>query len=158
MNLTKLEPNRVIDDLQGNTVLDFWSWAFSDLITDINRGVFAEFLVGAVLGTTRMLVSSGTSLITITGAAKQRRNQRHTLSTCFNRNSHESRFLSITLSRRKSGLRFPVSRCIRNLKCTCFASSKSKSEIMPIFWIWGSGSSTLLLHLSSNRNIVGKSQ
>ncbi len=52
MNLTKLEPNRVIDDLYGNTVLDFWSWAFSDLLSGSNRGVFAEFLVGAVLGTT----------------------------------------------------------------------------------------------------------
>jgi hypothetical protein len=52
MNLTKLEPNRVIDDLYGNTVLDFWSWAFSDLISGSNRGIFAEFLVGAVLGTT----------------------------------------------------------------------------------------------------------
>ena len=52
MNLTKLEPNRIIDDLYGNTVLDFWSWAFSDLISGSNRGIFAEFLVGAVLGTT----------------------------------------------------------------------------------------------------------
>jgi hypothetical protein len=52
MNLIKLEPNRIIDDLYGNTVLDFWSWAFSDLLNGSNRGVFAEFLVGAVLGTT----------------------------------------------------------------------------------------------------------
>jgi hypothetical protein len=52
MNLTKLEPNRVIDDLYGNTVLDFWTWAFSDLISSTNRGILAEFLVGAVLGTT----------------------------------------------------------------------------------------------------------
>ena len=52
MNITKLEPNRVIDDLYGYTVLDFWSWAFSDLISGNNRGIFAEFLVGAVLGTT----------------------------------------------------------------------------------------------------------
>jgi hypothetical protein len=52
MNLSKLEPNRIIDDLYGNTVLDFWSWAFSDLLNGGNRGVFAEFLVGAVLGTT----------------------------------------------------------------------------------------------------------
>jgi hypothetical protein len=52
MNLSKLEPNRVIDDLYGNTVLDFWSWAYSDLVSSGNRGIFAEFLVGAVLGTT----------------------------------------------------------------------------------------------------------
>jgi hypothetical protein len=52
MNPPKLEPNRIIDDLYGNTVLDFWSWACSDLLNKNNRGVFAEFLVGAVLGTT----------------------------------------------------------------------------------------------------------
>jgi hypothetical protein len=52
MNISKLEPNRIIDDLYGYTVLDFWSWAFSDLISGSNRGIFAEFLVGAVLGTT----------------------------------------------------------------------------------------------------------
>jgi hypothetical protein len=31
---------------------DFWLSAFSDLLNGGNRGVFAEFLVGAVLGTT----------------------------------------------------------------------------------------------------------
>ncbi len=52
MNLSKLDPNDIIGDLYGNTVLDFWSWAFSDILSSRNRGVFAEFLIGAVLGTT----------------------------------------------------------------------------------------------------------
>lgn len=29
----------------GITVLDFWRWAFSDLIDNTQRGVMAEFLV-----------------------------------------------------------------------------------------------------------------
>ena len=52
MNLAKLEPNHVIEDLYGNTVLDFWSWAFSDLVDGNTQDIFGEFIVGAVLGTT----------------------------------------------------------------------------------------------------------
>ena len=29
----------------GSSVLDFWSWAYSDLIRNVNRGAFAEFIV-----------------------------------------------------------------------------------------------------------------
>lgn len=29
----------------GITVMDFWRWAFSDLIDNTQRGVMAEFLV-----------------------------------------------------------------------------------------------------------------
>ena len=29
----------------GGSILDFWSWAYSDLIQNMNRGVFAEFIV-----------------------------------------------------------------------------------------------------------------
>jgi hypothetical protein len=32
------------------TVLDFWKWGFSDILTNSLRGIFAEFLVGAALG------------------------------------------------------------------------------------------------------------
>lgn len=28
-----------------STVLDYWSWAYSDLIRNVNRGAFAEFIV-----------------------------------------------------------------------------------------------------------------
>ena len=38
-----------IDDL---TIHDFWSWAYSDILNNRNRSVFAEFLVGYALGVT----------------------------------------------------------------------------------------------------------
>lgn len=31
-------------------VEDFWSWAYSDILSNRNRGIFAEFLVGSSLG------------------------------------------------------------------------------------------------------------
>lgn len=33
------------DKKLGSSVLDFWSWAYSDLIRNVNRGAFAEFIV-----------------------------------------------------------------------------------------------------------------
>lgn len=33
------------------TVGDFWRWAYSDILSNRNRGIFAEFLVGAALKT-----------------------------------------------------------------------------------------------------------
>lgn len=36
----------------GKTVLDYWSWAHSDVLENVQRGVFAEFLVAAALGIT----------------------------------------------------------------------------------------------------------
>lgn len=32
------------------TVLDFWQWGFSNILTNNLRGIFAEFLVGTALG------------------------------------------------------------------------------------------------------------
>jgi hypothetical protein len=32
--------------LLGATVGDFWSWAYSDLLSNTDRAVFAEFVVG----------------------------------------------------------------------------------------------------------------
>ncbi len=32
------------------TISDFWSWAYSDVLVNTNRSVFAEFLVGSALG------------------------------------------------------------------------------------------------------------
>ena len=46
----KLEPNTLIPALNNLTVGDFWSWAYSDILSNANRSVFAEFLVGAALG------------------------------------------------------------------------------------------------------------
>ena len=34
----------------GATVLDFWKWAFSDVLLDTTRGKFAEFLVAWLIG------------------------------------------------------------------------------------------------------------
>lgn len=34
------------------TLGDFWSWAYSDLLSNGNRSVFAEFIVGVALGAT----------------------------------------------------------------------------------------------------------
>lgn len=38
--------------IQGTdqTLLDFWKWGFSDILTNSLRGIFAEFLVGAAIG------------------------------------------------------------------------------------------------------------
>jgi len=32
------------------TVGDFWSWAYSDILSNTTRGIFAEFVVGTALG------------------------------------------------------------------------------------------------------------
>lgn len=34
----------------SSTIEDFWRWAYSDLIQNTNRGVFAEFLVAKAIG------------------------------------------------------------------------------------------------------------
>lgn len=36
----------------GQTVLDYWRWAHSDILENVQRGIFAEFLVAAALGIT----------------------------------------------------------------------------------------------------------
>ena len=36
--------------LSRSTVLDFWKWAFSDLVTNSMRGLVAEFIVASALG------------------------------------------------------------------------------------------------------------
>jgi hypothetical protein len=44
----RLNPNREIP-LTGRTVQDFWAWGFSDVLTNISRAVFAEWIVGSAL-------------------------------------------------------------------------------------------------------------
>lgn len=34
-----------------SSILDFWSWAYSDLIRNVNRGAFAEFIVREAMNT-----------------------------------------------------------------------------------------------------------
>jgi hypothetical protein len=45
----KLSPDMPVSVPGNLTVGDFWSWAYSDILSNTNRGVFAEFLVGAAL-------------------------------------------------------------------------------------------------------------
>ena len=39
-----------IPGLDGRTVGDFWQWAYSDLLSNRNRSILAEFMVGVALG------------------------------------------------------------------------------------------------------------
>jgi len=45
----KFRPEIGIPNLAGKTIGDFWAWAYSDILSNSNRGVFAEFLVGSAL-------------------------------------------------------------------------------------------------------------
>lgn len=44
------EPLLFSNEHTGFTVLDFWRWSFSDLLDNVLRGSFCEFVVGAALG------------------------------------------------------------------------------------------------------------
>ncbi len=50
MAVTKLKCDDKIKGEIDRTVGDFWSWAYSDILSNRNRSVFAEFLVGCALG------------------------------------------------------------------------------------------------------------
>jgi hypothetical protein len=45
-----LEATTSIPGLAGKTVGDFWSWAYSNLIVNTTRSIFAEYLVATCLG------------------------------------------------------------------------------------------------------------
>src|SRR5439155_6814224 len=45
-----LNPAFLIPGLDSLTVTDFWQWAYSDILSNRNRSIFAEFIVGAALG------------------------------------------------------------------------------------------------------------
>lgn len=49
MKPTKLSPFNKLKGLGQLTLADFWSWAYSDLLSNRNRAVLAEFIVGATL-------------------------------------------------------------------------------------------------------------
>ncbi len=46
----KLEAAEILPGVPGRTVLDYWQWAHSDVLENVQRGIFAEFLVAAALG------------------------------------------------------------------------------------------------------------
>lgn len=48
----KLASDTPIKGIKNTTVLDFWRWAYSDILDNRARGIFAEFLVGQALGVT----------------------------------------------------------------------------------------------------------
>lgn len=50
MNASRMAPDAKIPGVDGATIGDFWAWAYSDILLNTNRGVFAEFLVGSALG------------------------------------------------------------------------------------------------------------
>jgi len=39
-----------IPDLNGRTIGDFWQWAYSDVLSNRNRSIFAEYIVALALG------------------------------------------------------------------------------------------------------------
>ena len=45
-----LKPEEPILGLAGSTIGEFWSWAYSDIVSNTVRPSFAEFLVGKCLG------------------------------------------------------------------------------------------------------------
>jgi hypothetical protein len=44
-----LDPAHAITGLTARTVGDFWQWAYSDVLSNRNRSIFAEYLVGVAL-------------------------------------------------------------------------------------------------------------
>lgn len=48
--MTRHSPSTSLEGLGGLTLGDFWSWAYSDLLSNVNRSRFAEFLVASALG------------------------------------------------------------------------------------------------------------
>ncbi|SFK03722.1 hypothetical protein SAMN04487936_106250 [Halobacillus dabanensis] len=48
--------SKISEDLRikgtETTIVEFWRWAYSDLLSNTNRGILAEFLVGHALGLT----------------------------------------------------------------------------------------------------------
>lgn len=50
MQIDKLSPDTPIVGLEHVNIVDFWSWAYSDILVNTNRSVMAEFLVGSALG------------------------------------------------------------------------------------------------------------
>ena len=45
-----IRAEEAIPGLDGASFEDFWSWAYSDVLSNANRSVFAEYLVGCALG------------------------------------------------------------------------------------------------------------
>ena len=46
MKVERLSPGHPIRGMANLPLADFWSWAYSDVLSNANRSVFAEFMVG----------------------------------------------------------------------------------------------------------------
>ena len=44
-----LSPDERLFGIDNVTVCDFWAWGYSDILSNANRAVFAEFIVGVAL-------------------------------------------------------------------------------------------------------------
>jgi hypothetical protein len=55
----RLNPETEISGLGGWTVGDFWAWAYSDILANTARGIFAEFLVGVALDSVESVRPTG---------------------------------------------------------------------------------------------------
>ena len=53
MQARKLSPDTPLVNMGELTLGDFWSWAYSDVVSNGNRSVFAEFIVGTALDATQ---------------------------------------------------------------------------------------------------------
>ena len=59
MEVRRLTPGEKIPGLGGPTVGDFWAWAYSDILENTARGLFAVFLFGSALGIAMEVRSPG---------------------------------------------------------------------------------------------------
>jgi len=50
MKHQKLEVKEPIIGLKGCNIAEFWTWAYSDIMSNRNRSIFAEFLIAYCLG------------------------------------------------------------------------------------------------------------
>ncbi|MEW6511721.1 MAG: hypothetical protein AB1428_12270 [Bacteroidota bacterium] len=50
MKINRILPATPIPCLLGVTVGDFWSWAYTDALSNPHRSAFTEFLVASALG------------------------------------------------------------------------------------------------------------
>lgn len=48
--IKKLSGTEKIGGFENLTVNDFWSWAYSDILSNRNRSILAEFVVATALG------------------------------------------------------------------------------------------------------------
>lgn len=50
MDSSFFKPKEPIKGLPPYTIGDFWQWGYSNILDNRNRGIFAEFIAGSVLG------------------------------------------------------------------------------------------------------------